>query len=211
VNTLSKTRRGGKILLYFILLLLGWSLLAWWLAERLIVQRPLDKADAIVVLGGSATYIERTHKAAELFRGKISDHIVLTNDGLRSGWSQADQGNPLFIELAKRELVAQGVPAENIEQLEPVVYGTKDEAILVGEEAPKHGWNRVLIVTSAYHSARALWLFELYGGRGTTEYGLVSPPPGEQTPTAYYWWILPKGWNMVAGEYMKSAYYTVFG
>jgi uncharacterized SAM-binding protein YcdF (DUF218 family) len=211
VNFFSQTSRGFKLILAAVLLLLSWSLLAWWLAERLIVQRPLDKADAIVVLGGSATYIERTQKAAQLFQEKISDRIILTNDGLQSGWSQSEQRNLYFIELARRELIAQGVPPENIEELSPVVSGTKDEAILVGEETRKRGWRRVLIVTSGYHSRRSLWLFDLYGKSGETEFGIVSPPPGGQTPPPFYWWLTPKGWNMVAGEYMKSAYYTVFG
>ncbi len=204
-----------KIALTAVLLLLAWSALAWWLAERLIVQRPFDKADAIVVLGGSATYLERTRKAAELFKAGVSDRLVLTNDGLQSGWSQPDGQNLYFIERARRELVAQGVPPENIEELSQIVSGTKDEALLIGREAQNRGWRRVLIVTSAYHSRRALWLFELPANTGVanerdTEFGVVSPAPGEQTPLPFNWWLSPKGWNMVAGEYLKSAYYMLF-
>ena len=206
----SKPGRLFKIFLAAILFLLLWSLAAWWLAVRLIVEYPMEKADVIVVLGGSATYIERTQKAAELFKENISDHIILTNDGLRSGWSQAEQKNPYFVKLARQELITQGVPAENIEELSPIVSGTKDEALLVGAEAQKRGWQRVLIVTSGYHSRRALWLFDLYSKNGNVEFGIASPPTGQQTPNPLYWWLSPKGWNMVAGEYMKSAYYTIF-
>ena len=207
----SKPGRLFKIFLAAILFLLLWSLAAWWLAERLIVEYPLEKADVIVVLGGSATYVERTQKAAELFRENISDHIILTNDGLQSGWSQTEQKNPYFVELARQELITQGVPAENIEELSPIVSGTKDEALLVGAEAQKRGWRRVLIVTSGYHSRRSLWLFNLYSKNSNVEFGIASPPTGQQTPNPLYWWLSPKGWNMVAGEYMKSAYYTIFG
>jgi uncharacterized SAM-binding protein YcdF (DUF218 family) len=210
VRIFSKKSRGFKIFLSAVIFLLLWSLLAWWLAERLIVQKPMPEADAIVVLGGSATYIERTRKAAELFREGISGRVILTNDGLQSGWSQADQKNLYFIERAWRELIAQGVPAESIEELPTIVSGTKDEAALIGQEAQKRDWRRVLIVTSAYHSRRSLWLFELSAGQGAVEFGIVSPPPGDQTPQPFYWWLSPKGWNMVAGEYMKSAYYMLF-
>ncbi len=205
-----KKSRWFKIVLTALLLISLWVPLAWWLAERLIVQKPLDKADVMVVLGGSATYIERTQKAAQLFEEKVSDRIVLTDDGLQSGWSRTEQRNPFFVELARKELVARGVPPENIEILSPAVSGTKDEADLVGDEVRKRGWQRVLIVTSAYHSRRSLWLFELYAGNEGTEFGVVSPPAGQQTPASFYWWLLPKGWNMVAGEYIKSAYYTLF-
>jgi uncharacterized SAM-binding protein YcdF (DUF218 family) len=211
VKFFSKSGRLFKIFLAAILFLLLWSLTAWWLAERLIVARPAEKADVIVVLGGSATYIERTQKAAELFRENISDHIILTNDGLRSGWSQAEQKNPYFVELARQELITRGVPSENIEELSPIVSGTKDEALLVGAEAQKRGWRRVMIVTSGYHSRRSLWLFDLYAKNGDVEFGIASPPTGQQTPDPLYWWLSPKGWNMVAGEYMKSAYYIIFG
>jgi uncharacterized SAM-binding protein YcdF (DUF218 family) len=210
VNFLSHRGRGFKIILAVILLLLIWSLAAWWLAERLIVERPMDKADVIVVLGGSATYVERTQKAAQLFRENISDHIILTNDGLQGGWSQAEQKNLFFVELARRELILQGVSPEKIEELPTVVSGTKDEAVLITEEARKHGWRRVLIVTSGYHSRRSLWLFDRYGEKDDVEYGIVSPPTGLQTPTQAYWWLSRKGWAMVAGEYVKSAYYTMF-
>jgi uncharacterized SAM-binding protein YcdF (DUF218 family) len=210
VKNFPKTSRWFKAALTALLLISLWLPLAWWLADRLIVQKPLDKADVIVVLGGSATYIERTQKAAQLFKEKVSDHIVLTDDGLQGGWSRAEQRNPYFVELARKELIGQGVPPENIEILSPPVSGTRDEAVLVGNEIQKRGWRQVLIVTSAYHSRRSLWLFELYAAGGNAGFGIVSPPTGQQTPPPFYWWLSPKGWNMVAGEYVKSAYYAIF-
>lgn len=174
------------------------------------MQKPLPKADAIVVLGGSAVYKERTRKAAELFKQGISDKIILTNDGLEAGWSRTEQRNPYFVELAEKELLAHGVPAQNIEILHQTVASTKDEAILIGEESRKRGWKSVQIVTSGYHSRRSLWLFELYSGLDNWALGVVSPPPGELTPEPFYWWFSRRGWNFVGGEYLKSAYYLVF-
>jgi uncharacterized SAM-binding protein YcdF (DUF218 family) len=205
------TSRWFKAAIAALFLASVWIFGAWGLAERLIVQRPLEKADVIVVLGGSATYKERTQKAAELFKEHVSDRIVLTDDGQQGGWSKTERRNPYFVELAQKELVAQGVPPENIEILSPTVDGTKDEAVLIGSEVPKRGWKTILIVTSAYHSRRALWLFELHTKNTETEIGIVSPPPGQQTPAQFYWWLSGKGWNMVAGEYLKSAYYELFG
>lgn len=211
VKKLFSTSRWFIAALTAILLAAAWVFGTWGLAERLIVQKPLDKADVIVVLGGSATYIERTRKAAQLFREGVSEHVVLTDDGQQGGWSKTEKRNPYFVELARNSLIARGVPAENIEILSPPVDGTKDEAVLVGGEIEKRGWQHVLIVTSAYHSRRALWLFELYAAPGKAELGIVSPAPGEQTPQPLFWWLSKKGWPMVAGEYLKSAYYTLFG
>jgi uncharacterized SAM-binding protein YcdF (DUF218 family) len=205
-----KTSRWFKAALAAVLLVALWIFGAWGLAARLVVQRPLGKADVIVVLGGSATYIERTQKAAQLFKDGVSSRIVLTNDGLQGGWSKTEKRNPFFAERAEDELIRQGVPAENIEILSPVVDGTKDEALLIGAEIEKRGWHSVEIVTSAYHSRRALWLFERHAAVNGVELGIVSPEPGQQTPPVFHWWLYPKGWNMVAGEYVKSAYYTIF-
>jgi uncharacterized SAM-binding protein YcdF (DUF218 family) len=210
VNFLRKTSRVFKAALAALLLAAVWVFGAWGLAERLIVEKPLPKADAIVVLGGSATYKERTQKAVQLFKENVSDRIVLTDDGQQGGWSRTEKRNPYFFELAQKELISQGIPGENINILSPAVDGTKDEAILVGAEAQKRGWKTVMIVTSAYHSRRSLWLFDLYGNNGEIEYGIASPAPGQQTPVPFYWWLSRKGWNMVAGEYLKSAYYQLF-
>jgi uncharacterized SAM-binding protein YcdF (DUF218 family) len=210
VKKFSSTSRWFRAALTAILLAAVWVFGAWGLAERLIVEKPLERADVIVVLGGSATYIERTQKAARLFRENVSERIVLTDDGQQGGWSRAEKRNPYFVELARNALIAQDVPAENIEILSPPVDGTKDEALLVGREIEKRGWQRVLIVTSAYHSRRALWLFGLYAAPGKAEIGIVSPAPGDQTPVPFSWWLSKKGWPMVAGEYLKSAYYTLF-
>ena len=49
----------------FLILFFLWVFLAWFAAENLIVEKPLEHADAILVLGGSSVYIERAQKAAE--------------------------------------------------------------------------------------------------------------------------------------------------
>ena len=114
--------------MFFSVLFAVWIFSAPYLATNLIIEKPLERADAIFVLGGSSVYIERTQKAAELFKSGISDKIFLTDDGTRGGWSKTEKRNPPFAELAKNELIKQGVPAEKIEILQPQVTGTIYEA-----------------------------------------------------------------------------------
>src|SRR5690349_15957419 len=111
-------RRAFKLLIVFLILLITWALVAPFLAKNLIVEKPLERAGAILVLGGSHTYVERTEKAAELFRAGVATKIYLTDDGQQAGWSAAEQRNPPFVELARNSLIANGVAAENIEILE---------------------------------------------------------------------------------------------
>src|SRR5262249_13480279 len=84
--------------------LLIWPLIAWMLAEYLVVSSKLPSADAIVVLAGAKVYVERTRRAAELYHEGRAPLVVLTDDGLRSAWSAATHGNPSYAERAADEL-----------------------------------------------------------------------------------------------------------
>lgn len=187
----------------------GWVLLAPLLAGNLIVERPLARADAILVLSGSSVYRERTRRAAAAYRRGVAKKVLLTDDGGRAGWSAAERTNPPFVRLAERELIARGVPAENIEILQPTVDGTVREAELLREKALREGWRSVLVVTSAYHTRRALWTFERTLG-ADVRVGIGAVPPGDETPPPRTWWLSARGWETVALEYVKSIVYWVY-
>lgn len=201
-----------KTLIVFLFLLFVWALVAPFLAKYLIVEKPLEKADAIIVLAGAHTYVERTRKAAELFKSGTAPRIFLTDDGEQAGWSQTEQRNPPFVELARNSLVANGVAAENIEILQPQVSGTIDEARVLSEKARLVNLKSILIVTSAYHTRRAFSTFQKIFAENNqpTELGIAAPPPGIQTPPPDFWWLSRFGWQMVAGEYVKSVGYWVY-
>ena len=212
VATARRFSRLSKFLLIFLILFGVWLFLAPFLARNLIIEKPLDKADVILVLGGSSTYIERTQKAAELFKKGAAPKIYLTDDGEQAGWSKIEKRNPPYFELARNSLIAQGVPPENIEILEPQVTGTIYEARILSEKAKSANLKSVLIVTSAYHTRRAFSTFQriFTENNQPTELGIVSPPTGEQTPPPFSWWLSANGWNFVAGEYVKSFVYWVY-
>jgi uncharacterized SAM-binding protein YcdF (DUF218 family) len=201
-----------KVLGFILLLFLIWLFLAPLLAERLIVEKMLEKSDAIVVLGGSHTYVERTRKAAEIYNKGIAPKIYLTDDGEQAGWSQVEQRNPPYVELARNLLIANGVPAENIEILEPRVSGTIDEARILSDKAKSANLRSLLIVTSAYHTRRAFATFQKVFNENnqSVELGIAAPPTGEQTPPPFSWWLSIFGWKIVAGEYVKSFGYWVY-
>lgn len=192
-----------------LVLLLGWPPLAWLAAGGLIVTAELQRADAIVVLAGSAAYRERAGLAAQLFREGRAPRVLLTDDGELSGWSEELQRNPRFVERAAGELARAGVPAEGVEVLPRTVSSTYEEAVLLRDYAARRGLRSVLLVTSAYHSRRALWTFrKVFEGSGV-EVGLVGVAPGDQSPPPSTWWLWARGWRMVAGEYLKMIYYRV--
>ncbi len=186
-----------------------WSVGAWAAARWLVVGEDLPHADALVVLAGSATYVERTRRAAELFKEGRAPYIILTNDGQRGGWDASQERNPLFVEMAAEELRRAGVPANKIEVVPQVVSGTFDEVGALKGYAAARGVGSLLVVTSGYQSRRARWtLRRVFEGSGV-RVGVEPVEPGRQTPRAALWWLRPLGWQLVPGEYVKMIYYRL--
>ena len=195
-----------KILLCCILI---WPFAAWLGAKLLIIEAPLAKADAIVVLGGSANYKERAREAARLLLEGHSQRILITNDNMRGPWSSVEQRNLFFYERSLEEIKNAGVPPERVEVLLKPVANTHEEAELVKQYAVDHGWQSILIVTSAYHSRRALWTFSRVFRDSGLQVGLTPVSPGIDSPRPATWWLSARGWRLVPTEYVKMIYYVV--
>jgi len=103
------------------------------------------KADVIVVLGGGH---DRPERAAELFREHVAGRVIVSGLG--------DTATNRII------LVRDGVPANAI-QLEPKSRTTKENAQFTIAMLRTQQVHSVIIVTSWYHSRRALDCFEHYG------------------------------------------------
>lgn len=204
------TRRRIKSAVALILVLgIGWTVLAWFAARSLLVGVPLDRADAIIVLSGSACVLERTAEAAELYKAKVAQRVVLTNDNMQGTWSSDEQRNPYFYERARDNLILSGVPREQIEVIPNPVTSTYDEATTVRDYVLSQGLRSIVVVTSGYHSRRALWTWERVFRDTKIAIGLHPVQTGIQTPSPLTWWLHARGWQMVAGEYLKSVYYRV--
>ncbi len=190
-----------------ILALLLWPFSAWMAARLLIVSAPLERADAIVLLSGSSSLRERAMRVSQLYAEGKAPVIILTNDGHRGSWSNAEQRNPFYHEATIKELVRMGVPRERIEVLMQPVSSTYEEAMLLRGHLHNRPMTAILVVTSAYHSRRALWTFKRVFAGSNVMVGMQSAPAGWQTPSAWTWWLRPRGWQSVPGEYVKLLHY----
>ena len=103
------------------------------------------QADVIVVLGGGSA--ERPERAAELFEEHAAPRIIV------SGWGDCEINRQLLIE--------DGVPADVIE-LETQSRTTRENAEFTAKLLRKRKAARVILVTSWYHSRRALASFQHY-------------------------------------------------
>ena len=179
----------------------------WILARSLVVRVPVSSADAIVVMSGSATFRERARHAAALYNEGLAPRIVLTNDYLKSSWSEKEQRNPYYYERSRDELLRAGVPEDKIAVIMVPITGTYDEVVLLRKYADSNHLSSLLVVTSAYHSRRVLWTFRhVFEGTGKL-IGIDPVEPGVETPALATWWVHRLGWEMVPKEYAKILVY----
>jgi uncharacterized SAM-binding protein YcdF (DUF218 family) len=203
-------RRTGRRLRWALIvgaILLAWPFVAWLAALSLITNVSLERADAIVVLSGSAVYKERARYAGKLYNEGRAPRVILTNDNMRGPWSQERQTNPFFIERARDELLAAGVPNEAVYVLPGIVESTFDEVLAAHTYATQNKLRSLLFVTSAYHTRRTLWTLNKIFQQSGIVVGVESAQPGDQTPRPGTWWLHLRGWRSVALEYAKLVYY----
>lgn len=185
------------------------AVLAGPIARFLIVRAGPARADAVVVLSGSPVYDERVRYGIALLREGRANTLVLTNDGLRGRWSRRRQANLTSVERAKDVVIDAGIDEQRLVILPTRVNSTYDEAVVVRAFAERTGISDVLVVTSPYHSRRALWVFRRVLGPAGVEVGVDSPLPGQQSPRPGEWWLSRGGWYSVALEYVKLVYYRI--
>src|SRR5205814_10043002 len=147
IRASTKATRRRRFLIIAAVLLAASPFVAWCAARFLIVKADVQSPDAIVVLSGSSTYVERAAWAAQLYREGRAPLIVLTNDGLISGWDHVEERNPYFYELASRRLQQQGVPADRIQLADGRALGTYEESVLIRDHAGSHSLKKLLVVT----------------------------------------------------------------
>jgi uncharacterized SAM-binding protein YcdF (DUF218 family) len=150
----------------------------------LIVEDPLDKAQAIVVLSGRIPV--RAKEAARLYNASFAPQIWLTRTNEPAASLQemhiAYLGEDFF---NSRVLMHEGVPSNAIHVLEPSIDNTADEIRAIADTMWREKDSSVIIVTTKAHTrrVRTLWK-ELSGGRGRA---IVRAAPSDPFDPAHWW------------------------
>ena len=173
------------------------------------VRSAPPRADALVVLSGSGTYLERADYAAQLWHAGRAPHIILTYDGQSAGWDVRRQRNPSFSERSADELRARGVSSEAIFIIPELVSNTHNETARVRLYAEAKGLHSLIFVTTPYHTRRARWTLGRVFADSDIVTGIEAPPAGQQSPAPWLWWASVTGWKLVPGEYAKFLYYRL--
>jgi uncharacterized SAM-binding protein YcdF (DUF218 family) len=158
-TTPMKHRRKRWILLGFAGLVLSGALVFLLCAGRwLVMEDPLEKAQAIVVLSGRMPM--RAMEAAKLYREGYAPSVWLTHS-TEPGATLEAMGIPFMGEdfYNLRVLVHEGVPANAIHLLQPPIINTAGELAAVSAALEAGKGTAVIIVTSKVHTRRVriLW------------------------------------------------------
>ncbi len=190
---------GGLLLLgvdCFYLILTSEPLLTWF-AYRFRFEDAPVQSDAIVVLLGGPH--DRPTKAAELYRQGMAPVILMG----RTEEAPIDE-----TETHRRALMRSGVPSDAIKILPGgAVKNTYDEALRVRDYVRTHPVRRVIIVTTAYHTARARWTFRKVL-RGLPV-GIRMAASQDPRFTEADWYTRDDGINEYMSEAMKTIYYRL--
>ena len=146
-----------RAILVLFLLAVGCGVYGFFhLGSYLAAEDPLQPADAILILSGSA--MSRPLEAADLYLAGYAPRIVLSRDQLPIGMPALAERGILFVTGAARThgvFVQLGIPNEAIIIPERIHANTAAEAVTLKEMAADERWNRVIVVSSAYHLRRA--------------------------------------------------------
>src|SRR6266852_194284 len=146
-------------------------------AESWIVEDPLDKADALIVLGDDNFYADRATRGVQLFREGKAPVIVASGRRLRP--------NAGIAELMEHDLVERGVPRDKIVRFVHDADSTLEEARALARLVRERKWHNVIVVTSNFHTRRARYIFQRVFPQGMVVH-IASARDGDVDPE--HWW-----------------------
>lgn len=158
--------------------------------QFLIESDPLQKADAIVVLGGDE-YGDRIVKAGELRHAGYAP-VVLVSGPLTLLGHESD----IMIEYGRR----QGFPNSLFTPLPHDKSSTRAETAYIGQVLKSRGVRQIILVTSLYHTRRAGRLMRL---QNPSLHVIVVPAPDPFFSPAT-WWHTRTGQKTFVYEWLKT-------
>jgi uncharacterized SAM-binding protein YcdF (DUF218 family) len=159
-------------------------------AESWIVEDPLDKADALIVLGDDNFYADRSTRGAQLFREGKAAVIVASGRRLRP--------NAGIAELMEHDLIERGVPRDRIVRFVHDGDSTIDVAQALTRLVKERKWHNVIVVTSNFHTRRARYIFQ-HVFPETVQVRIASASDGDFDPQ--HWWEKRKSLKELTQEF----------
>jgi uncharacterized SAM-binding protein YcdF (DUF218 family) len=184
-----RSRWTGRLLIFVSVMLACYFLLPIGLngaARQLVRNDPLTRADVIVALGGDKR-CERERRAAELYLQGWGSKVMVSGVQYVWGVHTGDVG--------KRYVISLGV-AENDVLVIRDTWNTRTEAEQLAKLMRERGWREAIIVTSSYHSRRALYTVE----RAAPDLTFYSSPVAAVSPE----WVPDNWWKRRGDAYVTT-------
>lgn len=156
-------------------------------------------SDAIVVLLGGLGH--RPERAAALYRDGLAPVVLVCTSGYDSG-AHLDETTMYLKTMNKL-----GVPCQAIQVLPDRVASTRDEAQRVRGLTRSRPLRRIIVVTTAFHTARARWIFrKVLRTTGTDVRMAAAEHPQFHEST---WYRSDEGLVLYFSEAIKTLYYWI--
>lgn len=171
----------------------------------LVVEDPLQAADAIVVLSGSLP--DRMLEAVDLYHAGWAARLVLTQEGplpglpaLRAKGGDLPEHHDLNLSVAAQ----LGVPRDAIAVVRTPAWSTVTEAQAILDYLRGQGIRTVLLVTSKGHTRRARLTYRALAG---PDLAILVRPSRYDPYDPERWWHRRPYVRRVVIEYLKLANY----
>ena len=179
-----------------------------WSGTLLIADVEPFQADAIVILGGGGP--DRAREAADLFNDGLAPRVVITREEAPDNYRElAELGIALVLphENYLRVLNGFGVTDADIVRIEDTSSESMDELRGVRQFALDRGWSRLIVVTSNYHSRRALLITD-YVFDAEWQIAVVGSRYSEFRPNG--WWREVRHVRTFLIEFQKLLAYELY-
>ena len=189
-------------------LVLGTAAFVPFAGRFLIRDDPPEPVDAIFVLAGAR--VDRWLESVELYREQRAPHVVLSPGPMRKPERDLRARGirlPTEADIARDAMLQLGVPADAIAILPAEVDNTAHEAEAFRRLVEQRRWQRVMIVTSPYHTRRARLAFRREF-KGSPVRVLIRASRFDDADPAH-WWRHRADIRMVSSELQKLVMYAL--
>ncbi len=164
-------------------------------------------AEAIVVLSGDP--FNRVPKAAWLYKNGYAKKVIIIDKESSKRTGQLEKMGyklPDSSLLSIQILQEEGVNKADIIHIEGTqAASTIDEARIVKIFSEERGYKRFILVTTAFHTGRALWIFHKIFKNSDVKIEMAAADHAEFNESN--WWKVEEGFLAYFNEYLKWMYY----
>lgn len=177
------------------------------LYKPLIVDEPVQKSEAIIVLSGCSyrtglpafMTLTRLRRCIELYRDQWADKIICL------GGTRLKEIDKSIAEIMKETLILNGIPEEDILVQDETMNTYNDISRLLVKFNKEFDFNKAIFVTSSFHTYRVKKILEKKG----IDAIVVSAEPYELYP--HFKTSRLAFFRVVAREYLAICYFKIKG